>query len=363
MTIAQVTLVGTAGLLINGCGALQKAWSGSGGSNGFKTIFETNPANEALRNGGPELQRFASLVQPKSCAEAKNTLVTVLADQIKPAFESQARTIEQNGGVWQADGAPESSSAPGSVTGAAPMSKSTAAASEGPTDFTSTNNQIAGVEEGDFVKNTSGLIFLAREDKIEIVKSWPAAEMAKLATLDIAAQPQEMILVGNDKLVVAARPKFKGDAPANQNGKIACYQSEGMWLSMGLKDFVPGVGPCGASQYAYDLTNLIVIDVSTPSSPKIIDRKLIRGTFQSFRRVDNSVRLVMAQNFMYPAGIETDLNTVNGVTSQNARQKARDNGSESRNPAAAATGNPAGLRSRFNQSSSAGSHWIGGAKT
>ncbi len=328
MTMTKLTAVGTLGLLITGCGALQKAWSGSGGSDGYKTIFETNPAYEALRNGGPELQRFASLLQPKSCAEAKEALITILSEQMKPAFESQVRTIEQNGGVSQADFETNSSRAPGSVV-SAPWAKSTAAGAEGsrsdgPTDFTTTNNQTEGVEEGDFVKNSSGLIFLARGNKIEIVKSWPAADMAKLASLDLAAQPQEMLLVGSDRLVVAARPKFKGEAPKNENGKMACYQSEGMWLSTALTDFVPGVEPCSGSQYAYDLTNLIVIDVSSPSSPKIIDRKLIRGTFQSFRRVENSVRLVMAQNFAYPERIEPDLNYVNGVTSQNVRQKARE---------------------------------------
>ena len=320
--ITKFTLVGSASLWLSGCGALQKAWSGSGGSDGYKTIFETNPAHEALRNGGPELQRFASLLQPKSCAEAKDALVTILTDQMKANFESRAQYIEKYGNGVMND-ATTSAPAPASAAGSAPMSKSEGAAAEGPTDFTTTNNQIEGVEEGDFVKNTSGLIFLARkDDRIEVVKSWPASEMASIASLDIAAQPQEMLLVGNDKLVVAARPRLKGDAPANESVNRACYQSDGMWLSTVRADAVPGERPCGGSQYAYDLTNLIVIDVSTPSNPRIIDRKLIRGTFQSFRRIENSVRLVMAQSFTYPEGIEQDLWSVNGVTAKNVRQKA-----------------------------------------
>lgn len=312
---AAATLIS---LALSGCGALQKAWKGGGGGGtlGYISVFD-HPIADALRRGGPALQNYAALQQSKSCAEAQDTVVSLLTENMKATLESQVESIEKNG-VMMEDRAVILNEQRAS-SAAAPMSKAAAEASGGPSDFTNTNNQIEGIEEGDFVKNNAGLIFVARQDTIEVVKSWPAAEMTKLATLKIEAAPQEMLLVGNDKLVVAARPQLKENR-FRTDGEL-CYRRATSPKFAALQDdnYIPG-----CEEYAKDLTSLLVIDVSTPSSPKVIERKIIQGTFQSFRRIENSVRLVMSQNFSYPDGIDLDLNYVNDVSSANIRRKARE---------------------------------------
>lgn len=54
-----------------------------------------------------------------------------------------------------------------------------------PTDVTTTNNQVAGVDEADFVKNDGTRIFALSGNTLHAVKSWPANETAVQGTLKI----------------------------------------------------------------------------------------------------------------------------------------------------------------------------------
>jgi len=73
-----------------------------------------------------------------------------------------------------------------------------------PSDFTTTNTQEVGVDEVDIIKpDVDGThLFVAQDRALHIVKSWPADETEKLATLELDGWVHGMFLVDADTAVV-----------------------------------------------------------------------------------------------------------------------------------------------------------------
>ena len=78
------------------------------------------------------------------------------------------------------------------ATGATPSAN--AGVKAAPTDVTTTNNQVAGVDEADFVKNDGTRIFALSGERLYASKSWPAEQTAVQGSVAIEGWPQEMFL-------------------------------------------------------------------------------------------------------------------------------------------------------------------------
>src|SRR5687767_1427437 len=78
-------------------------------------------------------------------------------------------------------------------TAAMPPTAAGAEAS-GPSAYTTTNTQVAGVDEADFVKNDGTRILVLSGNKLHLSKSWPADQLALVSTLAIEGWPREMFL-------------------------------------------------------------------------------------------------------------------------------------------------------------------------
>src|SRR5207248_10159236 len=88
---------------------------------------------------------------------------------------------------------------PGPITaaGGAPA----AAASGPPASYSTTNIQVAGVDEADFVKNDGTRIFVLSGHRLYAASSWPPQDLAVKGFLDIEGWPSEMFLDG-DRIAV-----------------------------------------------------------------------------------------------------------------------------------------------------------------
>ena len=90
--------------------------------------------------------------------------------------------------------------------GAAPMAKSAgmaadsgASQSSGASDYSSTNVQVKGVDEADFVKNDDKYIYTITQNKLVIVDAYPATNAEKVSETEIKGRPRNM-LVNGDRL-------------------------------------------------------------------------------------------------------------------------------------------------------------------
>ena len=68
---------------------------------------------------------------------------------------------------------------------------------DAPSSYSETNVQEAGVDEPDMVKTNGTHIFVAQDDELLIVKSWPLEDAAVVGRIALDSAPQSMFLYGD----------------------------------------------------------------------------------------------------------------------------------------------------------------------
>jgi uncharacterized secreted protein with C-terminal beta-propeller domain len=195
----------------------------------------------------------------KDCSEVE---ARIEADEIlamQRQIDQQIHWIEtgvMDGGVVAADAA---------------MPEQATAGAAGPKDHTSTNNQVEGVEEGDFVKNDGTHVYHVAQGKLHVHQSWPAAEIKELATLDLDGRAFELLLDEEGHRLVVLQNPTSGEMPA----------------------------------WTYDKVEVLTVDVKDPAKPAITSRNPLKGYLLSSRRVGSAVRLVMQSWRPYDPAIKT----------------------------------------------------------
>lgn len=170
-----------------------------------------------------------------------------------------------------------------------------------PTDFTTTNNQVAGVDEADFVKNDGTRIFALSGNTLHAVRSWPADQTAVVGTLKLEGYPREMFLDGTDKAVVFS--SIYTWYPLSNAGGVAC---------LGIN--------CG--YYYANTVKVTEVDVSDMSNLRVVREVYLPGNYDSARKVGSSVRLVLSDSFNFPPGFKWSPDWEDGLWDNKARLRA-----------------------------------------
>ena len=155
----------------------------------------------------------------------------------------------------------------------------------GPSAYTTTNTQVAGVDEADFVKNDGTRIFVLSGNTLYLNRSWPPQALQTVATVPIEGWPQEMFLDSANQVVVfsAVYTPLPAD-PADS----------------------PQGAPCSAMHCGYYYSNtlkLTLVDVTALEAPRVTFEYYLPGYYVSSRRIGSSVRLVTSDSFRWPAGV------------------------------------------------------------
>jgi hypothetical protein len=82
----------------------------------------------------------------------------------------------------------------------------------GPSDFTTTNVQEAGVDEIDLVKTDGLYLYIAQDRALQIVRSWPVPDAELLSTVELSGWIQGLFLKG-DQVVVFHSRDWDDDLP------------------------------------------------------------------------------------------------------------------------------------------------------
>ena len=142
-----------------------------------------------------------------------------------------------------------------------------------PTTGTGTNNQVAGVDEADFVKNDGQYIYLAQNGVLRIVDAWPADQAHEVSVTPIEGTPKKLFVVGDRALV---------------------------YVAIGA-DATFGMGEC---TYGYDCdfvgdgttTRALVFDISDRTAPQLVRSVALPGSLIAGRRIGNAVHTVVTTN-------------------------------------------------------------------
>jgi uncharacterized secreted protein with C-terminal beta-propeller domain len=190
------------------------------------------------------LARFAS------AAELQQYLVDTAAQQWRAQFGVQWSNVPV---------AFDGSAAPGQV----------AAASGTSTDFSQTNVQVPGVDEGDLVKTDGNYLYLLSGDELDIVRAQPGNGLALAAHTPVEGRPITEYLSGSHVTVISGV-----GGPADT-------------LPPGVQ--TAALMPVRGSSRL----KVTVFDVSNAASPQVVKATYLDGTYVDSRAVGDQVYLVV----------------------------------------------------------------------
>ncbi|MEW5740148.1 MAG: beta-propeller domain-containing protein [Myxococcota bacterium] len=174
-------------------------------------------------------------------------------------------------------------------------------AGSGPTDYTTTNTQVAGVDEADFVKNDGTRLFVLSGRSLFTAATWPASALARRGQVALEGRPAAMFLEG-DRVVVFSHGFVAGfDMPS--------------WCQRG-----------GCGDWYSNATIVSYVDVSDLSAPRVVARQQLAGRYFDARRVGNSMRVVTQHGFPWLDELDTwlDWNVQQSAVSKQALSDAFD---------------------------------------
>jgi hypothetical protein len=209
-------------------------------------------------------QVSAALQPLTSCQDVENAVRASALRYMNERLDERLETFLQNNGndCYGMGGAGGGSSAD---AGAAPPPENT---DDGAEETSETNNQVAGVDEADFVKNDNQYIYLVSGGHLRIIDAWPAEQAAEIAKVPLTGTPLS-IFVADDKVLVYASDSNAPYSPPCSYG----YDC----------DFVGDGTP----------TRISVFDITDRTNP-ILERELeLSGSFLGARRIGSAVHTLV----------------------------------------------------------------------
>jgi len=157
------------------------------------------------------------------------------------------------------------------------------AESESAEDFSTTNTQVEGVDEADFLKNDGSYIYIIANNQLQIIDAWPAPQAHRIAAVDLEGTPKKLF-VHNDRAVV--------------------YSSlDPLFNDLGFPEpFGPSRGPQrGECAYGYDCEftgdgrglKASIFDISDRTQPQLTREIEFSGSYLNARRIGSTVYTVV----------------------------------------------------------------------
>jgi len=146
-------------------------------------------------------------------------------------------------------------------------------------DFSGTNNQVDGVDEGDMVKTDGRHLYVLAGDGVDIVGALPAASVGLVSHVTTPGRERALFLDGTRLTVISQESGFgpAGDA-------IVAADRLGWW---------------GGSWRSSVIVS--VIDVSAPTAPRILETTRLDGWLVDARAIEGRVLVVVQDRFDIPA--------------------------------------------------------------
>jgi inhibitor of cysteine peptidase len=158
---------------------------------------------------------------------------------------------------------------------AMPESADSSVSGGGASDYSSTNVQIEGIDEADFVKNDGKYIYMITQNKLVIVDAYPAENAKIVSTTKLDGYARNM-LVKEDKLVIFVDGN-------EQSYGISRY------------DFMP------RPTYR-QVTHVYVYDISDRANPEIVKDYNMKGYYYESRMIGDRVYFITSENVHYDGG-------------------------------------------------------------
>lgn len=160
----------------------------------------------------------------------------------------------------------------------------------GAADYSTTNIQVAGVDEADVIKNDGKYIYIIKGNSIRIVEAYPVENMKELVNVTFGSEketyyPTEMYVDGDTLTVIGSASNYVTDPLA----------VEGEETSTSL---VP-------RDYGSNRTKVYIVDITDRTKPKVERTVEFEANYNTSRRVGDNLYMIMNQYpYYYPVYYE-----------------------------------------------------------
>lgn len=157
-------------------------------------------------------------------------------------------------------------------------------------DFSGTNNQVAGVDEGDLVKTDGRYLYTLAGDGVDIVTAWPADQLAVVSHIAVAGREQSLFLDGT-RLTVISQEDVWTQLPA--------ASTEGDAGDATVDKSLVAIDAWWGGQWQQRVT-VTVIDIADAANPRVLETTSIDGWLLSARDIQGRVLLVTQDSIDIP---------------------------------------------------------------
>jgi hypothetical protein len=225
----------------------------------------------------------AALVPLASCDQAIEFVRQVAIERMNQQIDAQLARFESGGTCYQYryGGGEEdfnASAGPSAPTTSGTTGGTTGSGGTRATSASGTNNQVAGVDEADFVKNDGKYIYLAQNGVLRIVDAYPGSTAREVSRTPLDGAPKKMFVVGDRALVYLSVPRSDGSRASWGGGRECTYGYDCQFTGDGTA------------------TRLVLFDVSDRTSPVKLREILLSGALLAARRIDTATHTVVSDN-------------------------------------------------------------------
>ncbi|MEI7432892.1 MAG: beta-propeller domain-containing protein [Methanomicrobiales archaeon] len=153
--------------------------------------------------------------------------------------------------------------------------------SSGVGDYSTTNIQVAGVDEPDIVKNDARYIYTISGQTLTIVDAYPAEKASVVSKTEISDTPKDLFVTG-DRLVLFTLGYESPDHPVEKS-------------ATGIAEIMPR-RPVYSNA---PVTHVVIYDITDRSSPKVMKDYTIEGDYTDARMIGTLVYMVTREQ-VYP---------------------------------------------------------------
>ncbi len=137
--------------------------------------------------------------------------------------------------------------------------------------YSSTNIQVQGVDEADYLKNDGKFLYILHNNDLVIAQVYPPDSGKIVSTTPVLGNPSGLFLQGDNLMVFSSEYASTWSMPKESGAKIPLQS---------------------------DITHAVIYDVSDHSNPKVIRELTLPGTYDNGRMIGNRV-YVLSRDSLY----------------------------------------------------------------
>jgi uncharacterized secreted protein with C-terminal beta-propeller domain len=146
----------------------------------------------------------------------------------------------------------------------------------------STNTQVAGVDEADLVETDGAYIYIIADQDLVIANAGTADELKVVSRVRLAERPVGMYLYGDRLAVVSSTRSLSGISTSPWATDVYYPYGHGSWRHT---------------------TTVTVFDVANRAEPRLVERSEMDGALITSRVVEDHLRIVLSNQVNLPAPI------------------------------------------------------------